>query len=153
MRLPGGSRRLWRNKPRLVALGLLAATAVAASAMQTTATVVLQQTLDENWRGTYDILVTQQGKDPVTEGLLRSEALVDATIGRLSMADLELIRSLPGVEVAAPIAEVSFAESSLLGDPQLWLPVPVRPDASLENPQAFRISLSSEMRRLQSPVL
>lgn len=145
MRLPGGTRRLWRNKPRLVALGLLAATAVAASAMQSTATAVLQQTLDENWRGTYDILVTQQGKDPVTEGLLRSEALVDATIGRLSLTDLELIRSLPGVEVAAPIAEVSFAESSLLGDPQLWLPVPVRPDASLENPQAFRISLSSEM--------
>lgn len=144
MRVPGPARRLWRDRPRVIAVALLAITAVAASAMQSTAATVLQQTLDESWRGTYDILVTQQGKDPVEEGLLSSESLVDASIGRMSQEDLDLIRSLPGVEVAAPVALVSFAPADLLGSPLLWVPVPVRPDASLESPQAFRVTVSSE---------
>ncbi len=143
MAVPSAARRLWRDRSRVVALGLLAVTAVAASGLQTTSAIVLQQTLDENWRGTYDILVTQAGKDPVTSGLLRSDALVDATGGRLSLDDLALIRSLPGVEVAAPVAEVTFSSADLVGNPVLWLPVPVRPDASLESPQAFRVTVSS----------
>ncbi|CAN5616446.1 hypothetical protein BH10ACT7_BH10ACT7_26220 [soil metagenome] len=144
MTLPGPALRLWRDRPRVVAVALLAITAVAASALQTTAATVLQQTLDENWRGTYDILVTQQGKDPVTAGLLSSDRLVDASIGRMSLADLALIRSLPGVEVAAPVALVSFAAADLLGSPVLWVPVPVRADASLQSPQAFRVTVASE---------
>jgi len=143
MGVPGAARRLWRDRQRVVALGLLALTAVAASGLQSTSAVVLQQTLDENWRGSYDILVTQQGKDPVTAGMLHSDALVDATSGRLSVHDLELIRSLPGVEVAAPIAEVTFTPADLIGGPVVWLPVPVRPDASLTSPQAFRVTVSS----------
>lgn len=143
MSVPGAARRLWRDRPRLGALALLGVTALAASAMQSTSAVVLQQTLDENWRGTYDILVTQRGKDPVTAGLLSSDSLVDATTGRLSLADLELIRGLPGVEVAAPVTLVSFADADLLGAPVVWLPVLVREDASLESPEAFRISVAS----------
>lgn len=142
--VPGPVRRFLRDRARVVAVALLAITAVAASAMQSTTAAVLQQTLDENWRGTYDILVTQQGKDPVEEGLLSSDSLVDASIGRMSLEDLDLIRSLPGVEVAAPVALVSFAPADLLGSPLLWVPVPVRPDASLESPQAFRVTVSSE---------
>jgi hypothetical protein len=143
MPVPGPAARLWRDRPRLVAVGLLAVVAVAASALQSTSATVLQQTLDENWRGTYDILVTQGGKNPVTAGLLRSDALVDATMGRLSMDDLALIRGLPGVDVAAPVGEVVFAQPDLIGDPVVWLPVPVNPKASLENPEAFRITISS----------
>lgn len=142
-RVPGAARRLWRDRPRVVAVALLGVVAIAASALQTTSAIVLRQTLDQEWRGTYDILVTQGGKDPVDAELLRSDALVDAAAGRLSFADLELIRGLPGVDVAAPVAEVSFAEADLLGDPLVWLPVPVRPDASLERPQAFRITVST----------
>lgn len=137
--VPGAARRLWRDRPRLLALGLLGATVVAASGLQTTAAIVLQQTLDENWRGTYDILVTQRDKDPVRSGFLHSEALVDALSGRLSMDDLKLIRSLPGVEVAAPIGEATFADSPL----PVWLPVPVRAAADVEHPQAFRITVTS----------
>ncbi len=111
--------------------------------LQSTAATVLQATLDANWRGTYDILVTQGGKDPVTSGLLRSDALVDAAVGRLSHEDLEFIRGLPGVDVAAPITEVAIGNPSLVGPPVLWLPLPVRADASLTNPQAFRITVSS----------
>ena len=139
---PGPARRLLRNRPRLVAVALLAVTVMAASVLQSTAATVLQQTLDESWRGAYDILVTQAGKPPDSNGYLRSDALTDATTGRLSWDDLERIRALPGVEVAAPIAEVAFAESSLTGEAVLWLPVPVRADASLENPQAFRITVT-----------
>ena len=143
MGVPGSGRRLLRDRPRVVALGLLGVMVLAVSGLQSTSAVVLQQTLDENWRGTYDILVTQAGKDPVTSGLLRSDALVDATSGRLSLNDLAVIRSLPGVEVAAPIAEVSFAASDLVGDPVVWLPVAVRANASLEHPQAFRVTVTS----------
>jgi hypothetical protein len=143
-RVPGAARRLWRDRPRLVAVGLLALTAIAASGLQSTSAIVLQQTLDESWRGTYDILVTQRGKDPVTSGFLRSDSLVDASMGRLGLDDLALIRGLPGVDVAAPIALVSFAETDLVGDPLVWLPMPVRADASLENPQAFRVTVRSE---------
>ena len=143
MGVPGAARRLLRDRPRVVALGLLGVMVLAASGLQTTSAVVLQQTLDENWRGTYDILVTQAGKDPVMSGLLRSDTLVDATSGRLSLNDLALIRALPGVEVAAPIAEVSFAASDLVGDPVVWLPVAVRANASLEHPQAFRVTVTS----------
>ena len=127
----------------MAALGLLALTVLAASGLQTTSAVVLQQTLDENWRGTYDILVTQAGKDVVSDGFLRSDAMVDAASGRLTLNDLTIIRSLPGVEVAAPIAQVTFATADLVGSPAVWLPVPVRSDASLESPQAFRVTVSS----------
>ena len=140
--VPGPARRLLRNRTRLVAVAMLAVTVIAASVLQSTAATVLQQTLDENWRGAYDILVTQAGKPPDSNGYLRSDALTDATTGRLSFADLERIRALPGVDVAAPIAEVAFADSSLTGEAVLWLPVPVRPDASLESPQAFRITVT-----------
>jgi hypothetical protein len=140
--VPGPGRRLLRNRPRLVAVALLAVTALAASVLQSTAAIVLQQTLDEHWRGAYDLLVTQAGRAPDSNGYLRSDALTDATSGRLSLADLDRIRALPGVDVAAPIAEVAFADSSLTGEPVLWLPVPVRADASLENPQAFRITVT-----------
>lgn len=143
MGVPVAASRLWRDRPRVVALGLLALTALAASGLQSTAALVLQQTLDENWRGTYDILVTQRDKDPVIEGLLHSESLVDATSGRLSLADLALIRGLPGVEVAAPVAQVAYSDTSAAGDPRLWLPIPVRSDASLESPQAFRVTVES----------
>ncbi len=142
--VPGSAQRLWRDRPRLVALGLLAVIAVAASLLQSSSATILQQTLDQNWRGSYDILVTQRGKDPVTAGLLRLDSLVDATGGRLSMADLAAIRSLPDVAVAAPVAQVSFPGGLAPSfDPRLWLPVPVRHDASLEHPQAFRITVSS----------
>lgn len=148
---PDAARRVWRNKPRLVALSLVAAVAVAASTLQSTATIVLQQTLDENWRGAYDILVTKRGSDPTSGAFLRSEALVEAATGGLSMADLALIRALPGVEVAAPIAQVSFSASSLFPDPQVWLPVPVRPTSGYDDPQAFRITVASRTAEGDGP--
>ncbi|MDP3208088.1 MAG: hypothetical protein Q8M65_02975, partial [Rhodoglobus sp.] len=86
--MPGPFRRLARNRKRLIALALVAVTPLAASAMQTSATFVLQQTLNDNWRGSYDLLVTARDRDPITAGLLRPEALVDAATGRLTLDDL-----------------------------------------------------------------
>jgi hypothetical protein len=126
-----------------VAVGLLALTAVAASGLQSSAALVLQATLDEGWRGPYDILLTQGGKDPVDDGMLRTDATVDASTGRLSFDDLEFIRSLPGVEVAAPVALVAFSPSAQFGLPSAWLPVPTDAGATLERPEAFRITITS----------
>ncbi len=142
-RLPGPLARLARNRTRLIALALVAATPLVASTMQVTSALVLQQTLDENWRGGYDLLITARDHDPTTAGLVNPDALVDAATGRLSLADLALIRSLPGVEVAAPVTQVSFSSSSTLSDPLVWVPIPVRADSGLTHPQAFRITVSS----------
>ncbi|MDF1479642.1 hypothetical protein PYV02_11170 [Leifsonia sp. H3M29-4] len=141
--VPRAWRRLWRDRPRVLAVGLLALTAVAASGLQSTAALVLRATLDEGWRGPYDILLTQGGKNPVDDGMLRTDATVDASTGRLGFDDLAFIRSLPGVEVAAPIALVAVAPSDLVGSPAAWVPIPVDAAASLERPEAFRVTIAS----------
>lgn len=140
--MPTAVRRLWRDRPRLIAVLLLALAGLAASGLQSTSALVLAATLDENWRGEYDILVTQAGHDPAETGLLHSDALVDAATGRLSVADLDLIRALPGVDVAAPVSLVSFAADDLIGAPALWLPVPVSADGVIGAPEAFRICVT-----------
>ena len=133
---PGPARRLLRNRTRLVAVAMLAVTVIAASVLQSTAATVLQQT-STNWRGAYDILVTPANRD--SNGYLRSDALTDATTGRLSFSDLERIRALPGVDVAAPIAEVAFADSSLTGEAGAGCPCPC------DRIQAWRVRRRSRM--------
>ena len=59
--LPGALRRLSRDQSRLIAVVLLAVVALSASGIQSAAAVVTQRTLDVNWRGAYDILVTAKG--------------------------------------------------------------------------------------------
>ena len=90
---------------RLVAVLLLAVVTLTASGIQNAASVALQQTLDANWRGAYDILVTSTGNVGELSGLLAPNSL-SAGSASLTLDDLARIRSVAGIEVAAPIGEV-----------------------------------------------
>jgi len=135
--LPAALRRLARERSRLVAVLLLATVALAASGIQTGAAVVLQQTLDANWRGAYDILVTSSEASGDVNGLLAPNSLAGVGDG-LSIADLESIRGVVGVEVAAPIGEM-VAPGLKFGSPTVTLPKGFVAGAS-ETPQSFRVT-------------
>jgi hypothetical protein len=135
-RVPGALRRLLRDRSRLVAVVLLAIVALSASGIQSAAAVILQRTLDSNWRGAYDILVTANDNPAGQGGLLAPNSLAAGDKG-MSLADVAAIRTLDGIAVAAPIGEVDISQLTF-GYPSIALPEGTV-DASTQ-PQAFRIT-------------
>ncbi len=103
-RMAGPLRRLSRDRPRLIAVILVALVALAASGVQSGAAVALQRTLDANWRGAYDILVTAKAATGGSSTLLPPNALGDGSHG-MTLAQLAAVRRVSGVGVAAPIGE------------------------------------------------
>lgn len=108
-----------RNRRSLIlGLGLLGVTAAAlllAGASRTTL-IAADRELRRYWRGSYDILVRPAGaRTPLEEkyGLVESNHL-SGIWGGISFEQYETIRSLPGVEVAAPIA--------MIGHVNTWAP-------------------------------
>lgn len=80
--------------------------------------------LDENWRGAYDVLVTQAGEDfggGATGGLVDGNFVSTAGVDGISLEQLDAIRGLDGVEVAAPIGMVGLQRGLSL-TPQLYIP-------------------------------
>lgn len=107
-------RGLRRRRSRAVALALgvvvatsgfvLLTTGVATSQVQTVGTV------QENARSAYDILVRPNGSATAieeAEGLLQDNYL-SGVFGGISVEAYEQIASLPGVEVAAPVANLGY---------------------------------------------
>ena len=134
--VPSSLRRVGRDKPRLVAVALLALVSLAAAGISATAAERLQSLLDENWRGAYDILVTANGNQGDLAGLLAPNTL-SAGEKALTLDDLAAIREVPGIDVAAPIGEIdvlSFAPRSL------QIAVPKSAIDAGEQPQAFRVT-------------
>jgi hypothetical protein len=129
---------LLRDRSRLVAVVLLAIVALSASGIQSAAAVILQRTLDANWRGAYDILVTAKGNPAGQGGLLAPNSLAAGDKG-MSLADVAAIRTLDGIDVAAPIGEVDISQLTY-GYPSIALPEGTV-DASTQ-PQAFRITFT-----------
>ena len=134
--VPGGLRRLLRDRGRLIAVVLLATVALSASGIQSAAAVALHRTLDSNWRGAYDVLVTAKGTVPGAAGMIAPNALSSAD-QRMTLADVAKIRSVAGIDVAAPIGEV-VVSGLALGNPTIALPQGVV-DASMV-PQAFQVT-------------
>lgn len=67
-------------------------------------------TVEENFRGSYDVLVRPAGSTSAfeqSEGLVR-QAVTSSTYGGISFEQLAAIRAIPGVEVAAPLATVGY---------------------------------------------
>lgn len=137
-RLPGPVRRLWRQPLRVAALVLLAVTALAAAGIQSAAAQALRATLDQNWRGAYDILVTAEGGLQPVDGMLRPNAL--ATGGALSLDDVETLRRIDGVEVAAPLGEIAVPALKI-GMPAIAVPTGFV-DGADEEAQAFRLTIT-----------
>lgn len=135
-RVPGPLRRLLRERSRLVAIGLLAATALASSGLQAGAIAALRSTLDANWRGAYDILVTSIEADPPIDGMLPPNALGAA--GGLSLEDVDSVRDVVGVEVAAPLGEIAVPSLTWVY-PRIV--VPLEESGLGDVPRAFRLTV------------
>ncbi len=135
-RVPGPLRRLLRERSRLVAIGLLAATALASSGLQAGAIAALRASLDANWRGAYDILVTAADAPAPVDGMLPPNALGAA--GGLSLTDVETVRAVAGVEVAAPIGEIAIPSLTWV-HPRIV--VPLDAFGIDEAPRAFRLTV------------
>jgi hypothetical protein len=133
--VPGAVRRLSRDRSRLIAVLLLAVVAISASGIQSAAAVALQRTLDANWRGAYDILVTAKGAKVGVGGLLAPNSLGDGALG-MTLKQLAAVRKIPGIDVAAPIGEVM----SPLQMEQPSVSLPVGAVAASAVPQAFRVT-------------
>src|SRR5262249_46024090 len=96
----------------LAALGLLTATTGFVLLVNTSKTTeaVLTGDIRAAWPAPYDILVRAAGSPTAlqrTEGLIRPNFLAGGG-GGITLTQLEAIRRIPGVEVAAPIAVVGF---------------------------------------------
>ncbi|SMG44442.1 ABC transporter permease [Agreia pratensis] len=135
-RVPGPFTRFRRRHLRIVALSLIGLVLVAASFMQSTSAELLKQTLDANWRGDYDILVTAGGSTPLVDGestLLSSSALTNAALGHIPSGQVAQVEGLDGIDVAAPIGEISTPTT---GTSKVTLIVPL--DNSNPGPRAYR---------------
>ena len=135
--VPGPLRRLGREKARLIAVILLALVALSASGVQSAAALVLQDTLNANWRGAYDILVTAKGATVGADGLLAPNSLGSGS-DAMTLKQLAQVRRIPGIDVAAPIGEVLIP----LADQQPTISLPVSAVDAKAQPQAFRFTLT-----------
>uniref|UniRef100_UPI000824D7E3 ABC transporter permease n=1 Tax=Herbiconiux solani TaxID=661329 RepID=UPI000824D7E3 len=138
-RVPGPLRRFGRRGLRIVALGLIGLVLLAASFLQSTASEQLKKTLDANWRGDYDILVTAAGASPLIDGeetLLPSAALTDSSLGHIPDDLVYRVEGLEGIDVAAPIGEIS---TTTTGVSKVTLTIPL--DGS-SGPRAYRATTS-----------
>ncbi|MBB4826291.1 ABC-type antimicrobial peptide transport system permease subunit [Sporosarcina luteola] len=81
--------------------------------------IVIQakEDLDKNWRYQYDLLVTPASVDiseGLEEGWLAPQSSI-ASYGGISFADLQEIRDIPGIKVAAPLSLLGYVEVQGLG--------------------------------------
>ena len=132
---PGPLRRLSRDRIRLAATVLLALSVLSVAGVQSAAAATLQSTLDANWRGAYDILVIPK-TSTASIGRLVSPNGLPLGAGGMSLADVEMVRKVAGVGVAAPIGEVVVP--GLTGTrAQVLMPKAI---ASAATPQAYRLT-------------
>lgn len=102
----------WNYRFLILLVGLILtslATVVGISASQSTL-ITADRSVEHYWRTTYDILVRPAGSRSLIEekhGLVAANHL-SGIRGGISLRQYEVIKSIPGVEVAAPIAMVGY---------------------------------------------
>ncbi|AYF96873.1 hypothetical protein [Protaetiibacter intestinalis] len=135
--VPGPVRRLLRERGRAAAIVLVAVSALATAGIQVGAATAMRTTLDANWRGAYDILVTAADATAPIDGMLPPNSLTSGESG-MTAADLDAVRGVDGVEVAAPIGQLLVPGfKSLL--PLVIVPRSVVPDTAT-GAQAYRVT-------------
>lgn len=126
-----------RAPARVAAVGLLALALLAASLVQGGAAAALRHSVDPSSRGVYDILVTAADAGATRPTVLPPNALGGSGTA-MQMADVEALRALAGVEVAAPIAQL------LLPVQQGWrmqLAAAVDPEQLTPSGESYRATL------------
>lgn len=109
--------RLALQGTRVWAVLLAVVTFVLIVATSSTASSRLGSALDENWRGSYDVLVVPRGQDfgaAGTDGLVDPNFVGTAGEGGISLAELDSVRDVDGVEVAAPLGMVGSLRNTSL---------------------------------------
>lgn len=134
--VPGPVRRLLRNRVKLAAIGLVVAAGLSTATINLGAAAALRGTLDSNWRGAYDVLVTAEGTGSPLRGMLPPNAS-HAGSENLSLDDVARVRDVAGVELAAPIGELLVPGFRPVS-PQLLIP---RSAFDADTPQAFRLEV------------
>jgi hypothetical protein len=106
---PSALRRLTRRPLELVAIAGIAALALFAGTLGNQSQVRLTGEIDANWRGSYDLLVRPPGARldlEATNGVVEPNFLGLTGQGGISVDQLNRLRSLPEVELAAPVGFV-----------------------------------------------
>ncbi|GGF31623.1 hypothetical protein [Subtercola lobariae] len=142
-RVAAGPVRMWRNRLTLMAAGMVGLVIVASAGMQNTSAVVLQSTLDAHWRGQYDILVTAPTATdpaiPASGSTVVPDALtIDQGRNTLTAEQLASIRSIAGVDVAAPIGQLAIPAAQVVQP--VYLNVPLDAPGTAPAPQAYAIT-------------
>ncbi|MBA2262559.1 MAG: ABC transporter permease [Solirubrobacterales bacterium] len=117
-----------RGRSAVVVVGILVASTcfTLLTAATTTSRLQLGGTVDENFRGAYDILVRPQGAATQVEqelGLVRTNYLA-GSFGGITREQYEGIRDADGVDIAAPIANIGYVLPAV----NLEIPVTELPD-------------------------
>lgn len=110
-------RRRGRSAAVILAIVLASSSFALLTSAVATSKLEVQGTVEENYRSAYDILVrpapTKESEAGTAAQLERSQGLVQANYlsgiyGGISMDQLDQIRQIPGVEVAAPVAMIGY---------------------------------------------
>lgn len=111
--------RVARQGAAVTAAALVGVSVVASSLITARATATIDATLEENWRGAYDLLVTADGdlgsSADATNGLIEQNFTAFTGSSGISLADLDQIRTVSGVEVAAPLSFIGQLNSPAYG--------------------------------------
>src|SRR5258708_19563878 len=113
------------GKSALVSSGFLLAACALILLSATTQTTLVRgnQIISQNWRPTYDLVVLPpQAKIPADPRV--PSDLLAGYGGGISMQQYKQIKSLPGIEVAAPIAYVGYVQMPV---PGVYLSDPILP--------------------------
>lgn len=135
--MPSALRRFLRAPARVAAVGLLALTLLSAGLVQGGAAAALRHSVDDSARPLYDILVTAADAGATRPTVLPPNALGGSGTA-MTMADVQALRALTDVEVAAPIAQL------LLPVQQGWrmqLAAAVDPDQLTPSGESYRATL------------
>lgn len=111
--------RVTRQGAAVTAAALVGVSVVASSMITARSTATIDATLQENWRGAYDLLVTADGglsaTADATGGVIEQNFTAFTGTDGISLADLDRVRAVPGVEVAAPLSFIGQLSSPAYG--------------------------------------
>lgn len=112
--VPSVTARVRRDPLALIGIVLVGALAMGASTVGESTAVRVASDIDSHWRGAYDILVRPAGVRldlERTAGVVEPDFLDFAGLGGITPAQVEAIRAIEGVEVAAPAAFLGFVHA------------------------------------------
>lgn len=111
--------RVARQGGAVTAAALVGVSVVASSLITARSTATIDATLEQNWRGAYDLLVTADGdlgfSADATSGLIEQNFTAFTGTSGISLTVLDRIDAVPGVEVAAPLSFIGLLNSPAYG--------------------------------------